>query len=123
MHFHPHRIGTHGLYPSRDGTKLYVTNRPARKDAESPLVPENISCSIRTRKIVAEWPIPGGGSPDVGNVSAYGKTLWLSGRFDNEVYAIRPPRAACRRSRVGNETPTASPQPDRYSLGHTGNMR
>ena len=30
-----------------------------------------------TRKVVATWPIPGGGSPDMGNVSADGKTLWL----------------------------------------------
>ena len=41
-----------------------------------------------TRKIVTTWPIPGGGSPDMGNVSADGKTLWLSGRYDNVVYAI-----------------------------------
>jgi YVTN family beta-propeller protein len=30
----------------------------------------------------------GGGSPDMGNVSADGKMLWLSGRYDNVVYAI-----------------------------------
>ena len=41
-----------------------------------------------TRKVVATWPIPGGGSPDMGNVSIDGKQLWLSGRYDNEVYAF-----------------------------------
>ncbi len=41
-----------------------------------------------TRKVDATWPIPGGGSPDMGNVSADGKLLWLSGRYDNVVYAI-----------------------------------
>ncbi len=34
-----------------------------------------------TRRIVATWPIPGGGSPDMRNVSVDGKTLWLSGRY------------------------------------------
>jgi len=34
------------------------------------------------------WPIPGGGSPDMGNVSADGKYLWLSGRYDDTVYRI-----------------------------------
>ena len=31
---------------------------------------------------------PGGGSPDMGGVSADGKVLWLSGRYNAEVYAI-----------------------------------
>ena len=31
--------------------------------------------------------IPGGGSPDMGNVSADGKQLWLSGRYDNVAQA------------------------------------
>ena len=39
-----------------------------------------------TRKVEATWPIPGGGSPDMGNVSADGKHLWLSGRYDDVVY-------------------------------------
>ena len=41
-----------------------------------------------TQKVEANWPIPGGGSPDMGNVSADGKWLWLSGRYDNVVYAF-----------------------------------
>ena len=41
-----------------------------------------------TRKVEANWPIPGGGSPDMGNVSADGKTLWLSGRYDHVVYVF-----------------------------------
>ena len=78
-----------------------------------------------TRKIVAEWPIPGGGSPDMGNVSADGKTLWVSGRFDNEVYAIDTTDGTVRKIPVGTEPHglTVWPQPGRYSLGHTGNMR
>ena len=44
--------------------------------------------SFRTRKVVAKWRIPGGGSPDMGGVSADGKVLWLSGRYNAVVYAI-----------------------------------
>ena len=32
--------------------------------------------------------MPGGGSPDMGGVSADGRVLWLSGRYNGEVYAI-----------------------------------
>ena len=40
------------------------------------------------RKVVANWTIPGGGSPDMGNLSADGKWLWLSGRYDGVIYAF-----------------------------------
>jgi DNA-binding beta-propeller fold protein YncE len=78
-----------------------------------------------TRQVVATWPIPGGGSPDMGNVSVDGKVLWLSGRFDNLVYAIDTATGEVRSIRVGREPHglTVWPQPGRYSLGHTGNMR
>ena len=79
-----------------------------------------------TRKVEATWPIPGGGSPDMGNVSADGKQLWLSGRYDNVVYVVRHRRrGAVRIIPVGKEPHglTVWPQPGRYSLGHTGNMR
>jgi DNA-binding beta-propeller fold protein YncE len=78
-----------------------------------------------TRKVLTTWPIPGGGSPDMGNVSADGKTLWLSGRFDDVVYAIDTMNGAVKSIPVGMEPHglTVWPQPGRYSLGHTGNMR
>ena len=68
---------------------------------------------------------PGGGSPDMGNVSADGKTLWLSGRYDNVVYAFDTESGAVRIIPVGKEPHglTVWPQPGRYSLGHTGNLR
>ena len=72
------------------------------------------------------WFIPGGGSPDMGNVSADGKVLWLSGRFDNVVYAIDTSTGQLLKTiKVGREPHglTVWPQPGRYSLGHTGNMR
>jgi DNA-binding beta-propeller fold protein YncE len=78
-----------------------------------------------TRSVVANWPIPGGGSPDMGNVSADGKTLWLSGRYNSVVYAFDTATGAVAKIPVGKEPHglTVWPQPGRYSLGHTGNMR
>jgi YVTN family beta-propeller protein len=108
--------GAHGLYPSRDGKYLYVTNR-----AEG-----SISViSFRSRDEVAKWRIPGG-SPDMGGVSADGKVLWLSGRYDAEVYAIstRTGRVLARIPvGVGPHGLCVWPQPGRYSLGHTGILR
>ena len=81
--------GTHGLYPSRDGKKLYVANRGSNKIHGTPKGKGSVSViDFATQKVDANWPIPGGGSPDMGNVSADGKWLWLSGRYDNVVYAF-----------------------------------
>jgi len=119
-------IGTHGLYPSRDGTKLYAANRGSSHIHGPPHGKGSVSViDFATRKILATWPIPGGGSPDMGNVSVDGKTLWLSGRYDNVVYAIDTATGQVRSIPVGKEPHglTVWPQPGRYSLGHTGNMR
>ena len=79
-----------------------------------------------------QWAIPGGGTPDVGKVTANGTQLWLSGRYDRydrydrSVYVLstadghligkidvgKGPHGLC-----------VWPQPGRYSLGHTGIMR
>jgi len=118
--------GTHGLYPSRDGTKLYVANRGSHKVYGPPRGKGSVSViDFATRTVVATWPIPGGGSPDMGNVSADGKVLWLSGRFDNVVYAIDTTTGEVKSVPVGTEPHglTVWPQPGRYSLGHTGNLR
>jgi YVTN family beta-propeller protein len=119
-------IGTHGLYPSRDGTKLYVSNRGSHKVHGAPHGPGSISVvDFATRAVEETWPIPGGGSPDMGNVSPDGKQLWLSGRYDNVAYDIDTTTGAVKEIRVGKEPHgmTVWPQPGRYSLGHTGNMR
>jgi YVTN family beta-propeller protein len=119
-------IGTHGLYPSRDGTKLYVANRGSAHVFGPPRGKGSVSViDFNTRQVVATWTIPGGGSPDMGNVSVDGKVLWLSGRFDNVVYAIDTTSGEVRSIPVGKEPHglTVWPQPGRYSLGHTGNMR
>jgi YVTN family beta-propeller protein len=119
-------VGTHGLYPSRDGTQLYVSNRGSNKVFGPPRGKGSISIvDFATRNILNTWPVPGGGSPDMGNVSADGKTLWLSGRFDNVVYAIDTVTGKMKSIPVPKEPHglTVWPQPGRYSLGHTGNLR
>jgi YVTN family beta-propeller protein len=126
VEFIPTGIGTHGLYPSRDGKKLYVANRGSSQIGGPPKGKGSVSViDFASRKIEATWPIPGGGSPDMGNVSADGKVLWLSGRYDNVVYAIDTTTGAVTSIPVGREPHglTVWPQPGRYSLGHTGNMR
>jgi len=59
------------------------------------------------------------------SVSADGKTLWLSGRYDHVVYAFDTATGNARVIKVGIEPHGLAvwPQPGRYSLGHTGNMR
>jgi YVTN family beta-propeller protein len=119
-------IGTHGLYPSRDGKKLYVANRGSRaihgkKHGKGSLA----VIDFATNKVESVWMIPGGGSPDMGNVSADGQYIWLSGRFDNVVYRINTSNGDTKSIPVGKEPHglTVWPQPGRYSLGHTGNLR
>jgi YVTN family beta-propeller protein len=120
-------VGTHGLYPSRDATKLYAANRGFSAIGGRPKVGKGSVAVIdfTTREVVATWPIPGGGSPDMGNVSVDGTRLWLSGRYDNVVYVLDTSTGEVKTIAVGKEPHglTVWPQPGRYSLGHTGNMR
>jgi DNA-binding beta-propeller fold protein YncE len=115
--FQPTGAGAHGLYPSRDARRLYVSNR-----GEGSIT----SISFRTRRPVAKWRIPGGGSPDMGGVSADGRTLWLTGRYNGEVsgHATRTGRLR-HRIAVGSGPHGMAvwPQPGRYSIGHTGILR
>jgi YVTN family beta-propeller protein len=115
--FLPTGKGAHGLYAGRDSRYLYVSNRG---EGSISLI------SFATRKVARKWRLPGGGSPDMGGVSADGKVLWLSGRYHAEVYAIDT-----RSGRLLARIPVGSgphglcvyPQPGRYSLGHTGVFR
>jgi YVTN family beta-propeller protein len=119
--------GTHGIYPSRDGRLLYVTNRGWNTTAGGRHGPGSITVlDPEARRIVATWSIPGGGSPDMGNVTADGRELWVSGRYDDEVYVFDTESGRLtHRIPVGREPHGLCvwPQPGRYSLGHTGNMR
>ncbi|MEO7242156.1 MAG: YncE family protein [Variovorax sp.] len=119
-------LGAHGLYPSRDGRRLYVANRGSHKIRGARAGDGGVTViDFATEKIVARWGVPGGGSPDMGNVSADGKWLWLSGRYDDEIYRFDTTSGEVRKIKVGTEPHglTVWPQPGRYSFGHTGNMR
>ena len=124
--FIPAGIGTHGLYPSRDATKLYITNRGSHDPRGRRGGPGSITVlDFKTQTVEANWPIPGGGSPDMGNLSADGRLLWLAGRYDDVAYAIDTTNGGVTAIPVGREPHGLAvwPQPGRYSLGHTGNMR
>jgi YVTN family beta-propeller protein len=115
--FLPTGKGTHGLYVGRDSKVLYVSNRLEGSVSV-------IDLAARTEKV--KWRIPGGGSPDMGGVSADGKVLWLSGRYNAEVYAFDTTSGKLlARIKVGKGPHglCVYPQPGRYSLGHTGVFR
>jgi DNA-binding beta-propeller fold protein YncE len=81
---------------------------------------------LATREIAKKWQIPGGGSPDMGNVSADGKVFWLAGRYHHVVYAIDTTDGKLLAKIPVGRNPhglTVWPQPGRYSLGHTGILR
>ena len=109
--------GAHGLYPSRDWRDLYVSNRG---EGSISVV------SFLTRRPVASGASPAAAAPDMGGVSADGRVLWLTGRYDAELYAISTRTGhLLRRIPVGSGPHGAAvwPQPGRYSIGHTGIMR
>jgi len=125
--FIPTGVGAHSITPSRDGTRLYVANRGSIRINGTPHGQGSVSVlDASSGTVVATWPIPGGGSPDMGNLTANGKELWLSGRFDSEVYVLNTTTGhLITRIPVapGPHGLTVWPQPGRFSLGHTGNMR
>ena len=121
-------VGTHGIYPSRDGTKLYIANRGQNTIFGVAKGKGNVSVlDPKTNTVVGTWAVPGGGSPDMGNLNPDGSQLWLSGRYDDEVYVFDTNSGTLiQRIPTGQKAPHGLvwwPQPGRYSLGHTGNMR
>jgi len=111
--------GAHGLYPSRDDSVLYVSNR----DEGSVSV-----IDFATRRVLTKWVFDGGhGSPDMGGVSADGSVLWLTGRENGEVYAISTATGQLTGPPIkvgaGPHGACVWPQPGRYSMGHTGILR
>lgn len=110
-------LGAHGLYPSRDGRQMFVSNR----DAGTITV-----LDAATLATAAVWRIPGGGSPDMGGVTADGSQLWLAGRYDDVVYVFDTATGKLLHSIRVDSGPHGLcvwPQPGSFSLGHTGNMR
>jgi len=62
----------------------------------------------------------------MGGISADGRVLWLSGRYNSEVYAIDISRGGLlARIPVGRGPHglCVYPQPGRYALGHIGIFR
>jgi YVTN family beta-propeller protein len=115
--FVPTGKGAHGIAISRDAKVMYVSNR-----GEGTITVFDFA----TRKPIAKWQIPGGGSPDMGGLTVDGKQLWLSGRYNAEVYAIDTSDGhLLARIKVGKGPHGLAvfPQPGRYSLGHNGNFR
>ncbi|HKP88612.1 MAG TPA: hypothetical protein VJT75_01440 [Thermoleophilaceae bacterium] len=115
--FLPTGRGAHGLYPSRNSRVLYVSNR---NEGSVSVV------SFKTERVKKTWHLPGGGSPDMGGVSIDGKVLWLTGRYNAEVYAIDTRSGELiKRIPVGQGPHGLSvfPQPGSHSLGHTGVTR
>ena len=110
-------IGAHGLYVTRDAKDLVISNR--NEGSISIL-------DFATNKVIHKWKIPGGGSPDMGGISADGKIFWVSGRYDNAIYAIQLSDGKLITKIKTDKGPhglAVWPQPGRYSLGHTGIMR
>ena len=117
LRFIPTGKCAHGLLFSRDNTRLFVTNRS--EGSISVL-------DAYTGAQLAQWRLPGGGSPDMGNLTADGAQLWVSGRYNNVVYVVSTTDGTLLHTiNVGNEPHglTVWPQPGSYSLGHTGITR
>jgi YVTN family beta-propeller protein len=115
--FIPTGRGAHGLYVSRDFKYMYCANRG---EGTISLI------ELASRTVAKKWTIPGGGSPDMGNVSADGKQLWLAGRYHHEVYVMDTDTGELiKRIKVGRNPHGLCvwPQPGRYSVGHTGILR
>jgi len=115
--FVPTGKGAHGLYPSRDATRIFVSNRDEG----------TISVLDATgRKVVDRWRLTKGASPDMGGVTADGTQLWLAGRYDSVVYVIDTTSGKLLHTIKVGRGPHGLcvwPQPGQHSLGHTGNMR
>ncbi|HEY8620834.1 MAG TPA: hypothetical protein VIM01_12250 [Dermatophilaceae bacterium] len=115
--FIPTGKGAHGIYPDREGRRMFVSNR----DEGTISVLDASSLTV-----LETWRIPGGGSPDMGGVTADGSQLWLSGRYHGEVYVLDTRTGALIKRIKVNAGPHGLlvwPQPGSFSLGHTGNTR
>jgi YVTN family beta-propeller protein len=109
--------GAHGIYVTRDAKNMLITNRGEGSVSVLRLL---------DNKLVAKWKIPGGGSPDMGGLSADGTQFWVTGRYNNVVYVFDIAQGKfLRKIAVGKEPHGLAyyPQPGRYSLGHTGVFR
>jgi len=110
-------VEAHGMYVNRDSKSMLITNRG--EGSVSVL-------RFSDNALIAKWKIPGGGSPDMGGISADGTQFWVSGRYNGVVYVFDIVNGKFLRAiKVGKEPHGLAiyPQPGRYSLGHTGVFR
>ena len=117
VQFIPTGRGAHGLQVSRDTKSLYVSNR----------LEGSISViDFASRSVVAKWVMPGGGSPDMLQLSPDGTQLWASGRYHANVYVFDTRTGnLLARIPVGAEDHglTYFPNVGLHSLGHNGVYR
>ena len=117
VEFIPTGRGAHGFQVSRDTKSLYVSNR---------LEGSFSVIDFATRKVVAKWFIPGGGSPDMLQLSPDGTQLWASGRYHRVVYVMNTANGALiAKIAVGSEDHglTYFPNVGLHSTGHNGVYR
>ena len=117
IQFIPTGKGAHGFQVSRDTKSLYVSNR---------LEGSFSVIDFATRKVVAKWLIPGGGSPDMLQLNPAGTQLWASGRYNGTVYVMSTITGKLiARIAVGTEDHglTYFPNVGLHSLGHNGVYR
>jgi YVTN family beta-propeller protein len=115
--FIPTGRGAHGFQVSRDTKSLYVSNR---------LEGSFSVIDFATRKVVAKWYIPGGGSPDMLQLNPAGTQLWASGRYNATVYVMNTVTGKLlAKIPVGAEDHglTYFPNVGLHSLGHNGVYR
>ena len=117
IQFIPTGRGAHGFQISRDTKSLYVSNR---------LEGSFSVIDFATRKVVAKWYIPGGGSPDMLQLNPAGTQLWASGRYNGTVYVMNTITGKLiAKIAVGSEDHglTYFPNVGLHSLGHNGVYR
>jgi YVTN family beta-propeller protein len=115
--FLPTGVGAHGIYFDRASRRAFVTNRG---EGSISVV------DLATRRVATTWRLPGGGSPDMGGLSADGNVFWVSGRYNGVVYAVSTVDGHLLAKIPVGSGPHGLcvwPQPGRYSLGHTANLR
>jgi YVTN family beta-propeller protein len=117
IQFIPTGRGAHGFQISRDTKSLYVSNR---------LEGSFSVIDFASRKVVAKWFIPGGGSPDMLQLNPAGTQLWASGRYNGTVYVMSTVTGKLiTKIAVGSEDHglTYFPNVGLHSLGHNGVYR
>jgi YVTN family beta-propeller protein len=117
VQFIPTGRGAHGLQVSRDTKSLYVSNR---NEGSFSVI------DFASRSVVAKWYIPGGGSPDMLQISPDGSQLWASGRYHRTVYVMSTTTGQLlAKIPVGSEDHglTYFPNVGLHSLGHNGVYR